>query len=177
MRVLKWILGVVVVLAVVFVAGGFLMPREVTVTRDIVINAPAEEVFPLVNSLQEGQKWSPWLERDPDVELTYEGPESGVGNKMSWASEVDTVGNGTQEITVSTQNERVETALDFGTMGTAKAAFILAADGAGTKVTWNLVSDMGNNPMGRWMGLMMDGWVGPDYEKGLGNLKALVEGG
>jgi len=32
------------------------------------------------------------------------------------------------------------------------------------------------NPMGRWMGLMMDGWVGPDYETGLSNLKSLVEG-
>ena len=30
--------------------------------------------------------------------------------------------------------------------------------------------------MFRWMGLMMDGWVGPDYEKGLQNLRKLVEG-
>jgi hypothetical protein len=27
------------------------------------------------------------------------------------------------------------------------------------------------------MGLMMDKWVGGDYEKGLSNLKALVEAG
>jgi hypothetical protein len=36
---------------------------------------------------------------------------------------------------------------------------------------------MGVNPVGRWMGLMMDRWVGADYERGLANLKALVEGG
>ena len=28
----------------------------------------------------------------------------------------------------------------------------------------------------RWMGLMMDNWVGGDYERGLVNLKELVEG-
>ena len=36
---------------------------------------------------------------------------------------------------------------------------------------------MGMNPMGRWMGLMMDGMVGADYDQGLANLKALVEAG
>eukprot|EP01023_Acetabularia_acetabulum_P038207 TRINITY_DN36513_c1_g1_i1.p2 TRINITY_DN36513_c1_g1~~TRINITY_DN36513_c1_g1_i1.p2 ORF type:complete len:157 (-),score=35.49 TRINITY_DN36513_c1_g1_i1:16-486(-) len=34
---------------------------------------------------------------------------------------------------------------------------------------------MGSGPMGRWMGLMMDRWVGADYEQGLQNLKAVVE--
>ena len=35
---------------------------------------------------------------------------------------------------------------------------------------------MGARPAGRWLGLMMDNWVGADYERGLSNLKALVEG-
>jgi len=62
-------------------------------------------------------------------------------------------------------------------MGTAKAAFILEGSGGSTEVTWTLVSDMGTNPVGRSMGLMMDRWVGADYEAGLENLKALVESG
>jgi hypothetical protein len=43
-------------------------------------------------------------------------------------------------------------------------------------VTWMLDTDMGAGPIGRWMGLMMDKWVGGDYETGLQNLKSLVEG-
>jgi len=81
--------------------------------------------------------------------LTFDGPAAGVGNKMTRASENPQVGNGTQEITASAPNERVESAPRFG--------------------------DMGLNPVGRWMGLMMDGWIGPDFETGLGNLKTLVE--
>ncbi|MCX8952648.1 hypothetical protein OU790_04290 [Ruegeria sp. NA] len=36
-------------------------------------------------------------------------------------------------------------------------------------------SDLGLNPMSRWMELMMDKWVGGDYERGLNNLKVLIE--
>ncbi|MEL6519802.1 MAG: SRPBCC family protein [Pseudomonadota bacterium] len=179
MRILIWLLaiagGLVVTAAVVIFAGGYLLPREVTVARSIEINAAPEEVFPHVNSLKAMEAWSPWLSRDPDVKLTYNDVEQGSGATMEWASEQPDVGSGRQEITASTPNESVETALDFGEMGLAKAQFLLApADGA-TTVTWTLETDMGGGPVGRWMGLMMDGWVGADYEQGLENLKTLVE--
>lgn len=176
MRILRWIGIVVLVLAVVFVAGAYLLPREVTIARSIEVDAPADQIFPHVNSMKATEEWSPWLERDPNVELTYSGPDEGVGATLVWASERQDVGVGTQVIVTSEPGKRVETDLDFGEMGTAKAAFILDPAGEGTSVTWTLVADMGNTPMGRWMGLMMDGLVGPDYEAGLAKLKALVEG-
>lgn len=175
MRILRWILGIVVVLAVVVVAGGYLLPREVVVARSVEINAAPEAVFPHVNSLKAGQKWSPWLGIDPDVQTTFTGPDEGVGAKLEWASDNPQVGSGRQEIVTSVANERVETALDFGDMGLAKAEFILAAQGGATEVTWTLNTDMGAGPIGRWFGLMMDGMVGADYETGLQNLKTLVE--
>lgn len=176
MRILKWLIGIVVVLAVVFVGGAYLLPREVNVARSIEVDAPADQVFPLVNSMKATESWSPWLDRDPNVKLTYTGPDAGVGNKLQWASKDPQVGNGTQEIVVSEENALVKTALDFGDMGLAEAQFILEGSGDKTDVTWTLSTDMGMNPMMRWMGLMMDGWVGADYEKGLANLKAVAEG-
>jgi len=176
MRALKWLFGIVVVLGLVFVAGGFLLPREVTVARSVEIDAPPEAVFPHVNSLKAGTEWSPWLSRDPEVLVGFSGPDEGVGARLDWESEQPDVGIGSQVITASVPNERVETDLDFGQMGTAKAAFVLEPASGGTRVTWDLVADMGSNPVGRWMGLMMDTWVGGDYETGLANLKALVEG-
>jgi hypothetical protein len=35
---------------------------------------------------------------------------------------------------------------------------------------------MGNNPVGRWMGLTLDRFVGADYERGLERLRERVEG-
>lgn len=100
-----------------------------------------------------------------------------MGNTLQWwTSQHPQVGNGSQVITLSELDKRVETDLDFGEMGVAKACFTLDANGDVTTVTWGLVSDMCDNPIGRWMGLMMDRWVGDDYETGLANLKTLVEG-
>ena len=176
MRLIKRLLATLLVVVIALVAIAYILPREVTVTRSTTINAAPPAVFAQVNALQAGENWSPWLDRDPDVQLTYSGPDSGVGNKLQWASDHPQVGNGTQEIIASTENTRVETALDFGDMGTAQAWFALAPDGAATTLTWGLKTDMGNNPIGRYMGLMMDRWVGADYEKGLNNLKTLIEG-
>lgn len=176
MTILKRLLAILLVLVLLLVAVAFLLPREVAFARSAVIDAPASEIFPLVNSMQETAKWSPWMGRDPEIELAYSGPTEGVGNRLAWRSENPQVGSGTQVITLSEPDSRVETDLDFGAMGTAAARFELAEEGSSTKVTWGFVTDTGFNPIARWMGLKMDDWVGADYELGLANLKALVEG-
>ncbi len=175
MRILKWGLGGIAVLIVVLVAVGMLLPRQVTVARSIEIDAPAAAIFPYINSLKAMGDWSPWLERDPNVQVSFNEIEAGEGAKMQWQSEQRDVGSGQQEITESKLNEAVVTALDFGEMGVAEAKLTLTEAEGQTEVTWTLDTDMGAGPVGRWFGLMMDGMVGPDYEKGLANLKALVE--
>ncbi|OAN69317.1 hypothetical protein A8B78_05605 [Jannaschia sp. EhC01] len=176
MRLIRNILiGLVALVAVAALVGMFL-PRYVSVERDVVVDAPPEAVFPHVASLQAFSEWSPWGDLDPDMVLTYSGPEEGVGNVMEWTSEHPNVGNGRQEILEVVENESVRTALDFGDMGTAEAWWRLTPEGDGTRVVWGLTADMGSGPVGRWFGLMMDGWVGADYERGLGRLQAIVEG-
>lgn len=175
MKILLRILTALVILIAVLFGVAYLLPREVTVARSITIDAAPDAVFPHVNSLRQMQAWSPWLERDPDVAVVFDGPEEGVGAGMSWQSEQADVGSGAQRITASIPNESVTTALDFGDMGTATAGLTLVGEGDSTRVTWDLVADMGNSPIGRWLGLAMDGMVGKDYEAGLEKLKALVE--
>lgn len=177
MRILTRLAAGLAILVAVLVLVAYLLPREVTVTRSITIDAPPSAVFPHVNSLQRFAEWSPWGDIDPDMVQTFSGPAEGVGNRMEWTSEDDRVGSGSQEITLSLPDERVETALDFGDMGLGAAwQEIRPVDGA-SEVTWGLVADMGLNPIGRWMGLMMDRLVGADYERGLERLKAVVEAG
>ena len=176
MRMLVKLLGALVVLVLLLAAGAFLLPREVSVARSITVAVPPATLFPQVNSLQNLNTWSPWAAKDPAMKVTYEGPAEGVGAKMSWTSEVAEVGSGTQEIIESTQDERVVSSLVFGNMPPSKAYFDLEADGTGTTITWTLAVDMGMNPVGRWMGLMMDKWVGVDFDKGLAKLKAKAEG-
>jgi hypothetical protein len=94
---------------------------------------------------------------------------------MTWSSQDSRVGSGSQEIIASEPDQRVESALEFGGMGVTTSWLALKPEGTGTRVTWGLQADMGASPVGRYMGLAMDRWVGPDFEAGLKALKALVE--
>ena len=176
MRIVKKLLiGLLALVAMLIVVGMFL-PREVAVERSIVIDAPASKVYPHVSNLQATIAWSPWLGQDPETKLTFNNVVAGVGAVMEWASDNPNVGVGRMEIVEATENKDMRVALDFGEMGNANASWQFNQAGGQTTVTWCMVADMGAGPVGRWMGLMMDDWVGADYERGLQNLKTLVEG-
>ena len=170
-RALLWIGG----LLVVIVIAAYMLPRQVHVDRSISINAPRSAVFAQINGYQTFNKWSPWFELDPNAKYTFEGPATGVGAKMSWVGDPSTLGSGSQVVTASQTDERVASDVDFGKGGLARQVISLAADGAGTRVTWGIDVDLGMNPVSRYFGLAFDGMIGKDFEKGLGSLKKVVE--
>jgi hypothetical protein len=173
MRAIKRLILGVFLLALVMIAVAFALPRNVSVERSAVINAPESDVFPYVNNLRKFNEWSPWSAKDPEMQVGYAGPAQGKGARMTWDSRE--FGTGTQEIVASEPNRSVEVALDFGDQGNGIATWTLFPSGAGTKVSWGFRTDMGNNPVSRWMGLMFDRWIGKDYEEGLARLKQAVE--
>jgi uncharacterized protein YndB with AHSA1/START domain len=174
MKLLKWVLGVVMVLAAVLVGGGALLPGTFTVTRLVVVAAPAEKVYPMIASPRRWKEWSVWNRRDPAMEITYSGPESGSGAAWSWKSPSE--GDGRMTFTAAEPGRRVAYELFFPDFGTTSGGeLLLKPVGANTEVTWVMNGNMGRNPLLRWMALAMDGMVGKDFEAGLANLKALAE--
>jgi len=166
---------ILVLIAVFLLVGLLVLPDRVFVDRTITITAPPERIFPLVSNFREFNRWSPWAEKDPNTQYTFEGPESGVGAKVYWYSENKQVGSGSQEIIESRDNELVRTALDFGEQGTASASYMIESTSEGSRVTWGLMVDAEGSIIGRYFGLLMDRMVGPEYEKGLDNLRKIAE--
>lgn len=160
-----------------FILGGLVLPGEIRVERSIEIDAPPEQVFPLVNDMEAFNRWSPWVDLDAATKYELTGPDSGVGARMSWSSENPEVGSGSQEIIRSLPPEQIVLRLDFGPQGSAEASFDLRALETGTEVTWSFGYEIGYDLIGRYMGLLMEGLVGKKYEKGLERLKRLVETG
>ena len=176
MTVLKRvIIGLATLIALVVVIG-FLLPRQVHVERSIVINAPQAQLFEALNGFKRFNEFSPWAALDPNTQYAYEGPESGVGAKMSWVSNDPELGSGTNEIVESRAPDFIRTRLDFGGQ-LAEATFTFAPADGGTRVTWGFDGDLGNNPVMRFVGLMFDSWIGGDYEKGLARMKQVMEQG
>lgn len=177
-RALK-ILGIsaVGVVAFIGIVSAFLSPKS-HLERSTVINAPAATIFEQINNLKNTRNWAPWEAQDPHVKYNYEGPESGVGAKVSWESEK--LGNGSQWIIESEQDKHVKCGMKFDYDGTYSADINLEPAEGGTKVTWTYDGDVSNTGMTtsvmvKFMGVFMDSFLGPEYEKGLTNLKALAE--
>ncbi len=175
MRFLLRLVMFVVALAVALLAIGFILPNKAHVERSTTIAAPPSTVFALVNSFRQFEKWSPWATKDPSMKVERSGPELGVGAKYVWAGNSE-VGTGSQEIIASTPLSEVKIKLVFGGFdGASEATMTIAPDGAGSKLTWALDSQLGDNPINHYFGLFMDKMVGPDYVSGLAKLKTLAE--
>lgn len=175
MKAIKVILSGLLLLFGGLYIVGLMLPDQAHVERSIEINTTPEKVFLLLNGFRDFNQWSPWYELDPDAEYTYEGPQSGVGARISWQSDSPEVGAGSQQIIRSIPYRRIDIQLDFGPDGMAIAGYAIESTGGVTRVTWSLDTEFGGQIVGRYLGLMFDSLVGPDYERGLNNLKRLVE--
>lgn len=175
MSVVKRILLGSVAAAVLVVALGLLLPRQVEVERSTVINAPAANVFALVNGFRSFNKWWPWISPGLDVEYIVEGPDFGAGSRLSWASGNPQIGSGYHEIVSSEPYRRVASRLGLGETRTASVVYEIEAGDEGSAVRWSASMELGRGPVSRYLGLMYERWIGADFEVGLTNLAALAE--
>jgi uncharacterized protein YndB with AHSA1/START domain len=174
MKILKKILIVLVALIVILCAIGFVLPGTYRVERTVEIKAPPEKVYALIIEPRLWPKWTVWNQRDPNMKVTYSGPESGVGAKWAWESKSE--GTGNMEFVRADPPKTLEYKLFFPDFNsTSTGALTLTPSAGGTKVSWTNNGAMGMKPIGGYFALMMDGMVGPDFEAGLKNLKALAE--
>lgn len=162
-------------LLILLVLIGLLLPSSAEVERSIVIDAPPGKIFPHLNGMRAFHAWSPWSRIDPDTEYRFSGPEQGVGSRMTWQSGNAQVGRGSQEITASVPEQRVETRLVFGDQGNGSAVFMLEPEGNSTRIVWQFRTEFGWDLFNRYVGLMLDTLIGTSYDKGLKELKSLVE--
>lgn len=152
------------------------MPDLYTVERTTTIDAPAEKVYAQIVDFHNWRTWSPWDDLDPDMQRTYSGADSGVGAGYAWSGNRK-AGEGNMKITEATEPSAVQIALEFVKpfKSSSTTAFNLKPQGQTTDVTWTMTGP--KTLMTRVMGVFksMDKMVGPDFEKGLKQLKVATE--
>lgn len=175
-KVILGILALILVVVIVFCAVVAMQHEDFKVTRSAIFNASPDKVFEQVNDFHKWDAWSPWAKLDPTMKTTYSGAASGVGSSYSWVGN-DQVGEGKMVITASHPNEHIAIDLEFIKPFAAKnvTEFMFKPDGDNTNVTWDMTGK--NNFMGKGFNLVMnmDKMVGGDFEKGLAQMKTVVE--
>ncbi len=171
----KALLTVAVILGVFLVFIATQSP-DYSISRQVVVKASPEKLFPYINNSKRTNEWMPWKESDPNVQMNYSGPDEGVGSTASWDSEGQ-MGTGKAEVIESKINESVKTKLTYTKPFpmTQMAEMNLNPQPDGTVVRWSVEGQ--NNFIGRifCFFMNMDKMVGGEFEKGLNKLKSMVE--
>jgi hypothetical protein len=145
------------------------------------VAAEPARLHALVNDFHEWPRWSPWEDIDPGMQRTFSGAEAGVGARYAWAGNRK-AGEGSMEIRGSTPG-RIDIELAFVKPFKSTSHVDLtftptdAGEGAssGTDVAWRMTGEHKGLAKLVFRFMSMDKLVGPDFEKGLAQLKALAE--
>lgn len=177
MSIILWnIAGLLVIAAFAVVAFAALKPDTFEVRREAVMQAPPERIFAVVVDFAHWPKWSPWQDLDPDMRQTLSGPPGGVGATSNWEGNKK-VGAGRTEIVEALPPSRIRMKLSMFRPMKAEneVEFRMQPQAGGTLVSWAMRGN--NNLMGKLFATFVDcdKMIGKDFEKGLANLKRLVE--
>lgn len=166
---------IVIAIATILIAAA-IQSDDLKVTRSATFTAPPEKVFEQVNDFRKWDAWSPWAKLDPNMTVAHSGAANGVGAAYSWKGNGD-VGEGKMTITASHPYEHIGIDLDFIAPMEAKnkTDFTFKANGDKTDVTWTMVGK--KNFVTKIFGVFfdMDKLIGADFEKGLVQMKPIVE--
>jgi len=173
--VIKILIGFIVLVAVLVIYVFVAAPKNLPISRSILIEAPAQVIFPYVNNPKRMQEWNPFTEGDPTLKMTYSGPEEGLGAASAWEGNSNT-GEGQATIVEVEPNQRVSVRLDFKRPFevTNFGEYRLETKGSTTQVTWTIV-ESATVPRLISCFVNLDKIVGGYFEKGLAKLKSIVE--
>lgn len=170
-KILIWILGGILVLILV----SYLLPKSYKVERSITVKSTPHTLYMLISDYRLWELWAPWTrEDDPSVVFTIEGTPGKPGSVWKWKGEK--YREGAMTMTEGIPGKRMTYQLDFDRGSMVSSGLMeLECTGDSCRVIWRDEGSLGNFPLERYFGLLLDLMMGPDFEKGLAKLKAIAE--
>lgn len=153
-----------------------MQPADYRVERSATMAVPPATPFALVNDFHHWNSWSPWAKHDPNAQYTYDGPTAGVGAIMKWTGN-DDVGEGKMTILESKPGEFIKIDLEFFKPFPSRCdtEFRFKPVGDNTIVTWTMAGTNGLVAKAFCLFIDMDKMIGGDFERGLNQMKTIIE--
>jgi len=176
-RLLELLISTVIV-AVLFLVVGAILPSERTLTESVETNRRLSIVYDTLNSVKRFKDWNPIALRDPAIELKISGPESGVGARIEYSSQVEGIGQGSWEIVESEEDVSVTYQLQNPQRGENKRmVFTLKPTGRNNRnveISQQYDVEYGWSLLGRYAGMYVSRHVGDDVKLGLNKLNSML---
>lgn len=178
MKIIKKIVFWILLFIALALLIGLFLPTEFSVKRSAMIAQPRDTVFQYVKLLKNQELYGIWWKADPKMKKSYSGTDGQPGFIAAWKSEDENVGAGQQKIVAIQEGTRIDLELKFiEPFESTNQAFMSTQeiDNQHTRVCWSISGEMpypGNLMM---LFIDMENALGKDLEKGLKNLKKLLE--
>lgn len=150
-------------------------PNDFEFNRSRTIQAPVSVLFNKVNDFKNWPQFSPWLEQEPNANLTYGETTSGMGANYSWEDAV--LGEGSMETLAVNDNSSISQHISFVKPYKSESDIYWKFEPSeeGTKVTWGMKGEQD------FMTKMYTVFAGsiekntaPDFDRGLFKLDSVV---
>lgn len=150
-------------------------PNDFEFNRSRTIQAPVSVLFKKVNDFKNWPQFSPWLEQEPNANLTYGETTSGMGANYSWEGAV--LGEGSMETLTVNDNSSISQHISFVKPYKSESDIYWKFEPSeeGTKVTWGMKGEQD------FMTKMYTVFAGsiekntaPDFDRGLFKLDSVV---
>ncbi|WP_421151116.1 SRPBCC family protein [Seonamhaeicola sp. NFXS20] len=175
MKAFKYILFLLLIIIIGTAIYIAVQPNSFEVSRTRTIKAPAPVIYSNVIDFKNWEKWSSWVEANPEMKLTYGEKTRGVGGSYSWE---DKDGIGTMSTIETIPNTTITQEMQFAEFPKSDVSweFKRTNDGA-TNVTWKISGKdlpFGFKAFATFTG-GMDKQIGPHYERSLEKLDSIVQ--
>ncbi|WP_372917095.1 SRPBCC family protein [Salegentibacter sp.] len=151
--------------------------KSYDLSRTMVINASRAEIFNYVSQLKKQPYWVPWFKKDPDALLKFKGEDAKESAGFYWRGNRK-VGEGTQKIIKLKPMAIMETRLLFVRpikLNSLTYIAIKELEPNKSKIVWGVRGLLPFPLSIMSIFYSVDKLLGNDLEKGLVNLKAILE--
>ncbi|MCU0363823.1 MAG: SRPBCC family protein [Bacteroidales bacterium] len=146
------------------------------IEKSIGVNRNSRDVFEYLRFTRNQDYFSVWNMADPSMKKEHKGEDGKVGFVYSWDSTNKNVGAGEQETTAVVDGKRIDFSLRFfrPMTNTGTSSFVVTEAGKdSTTVSW-IFDSPSKFPMSLFS-FIFKKMLGKDLEKGLVNLKGILE--
>ncbi|WP_194768495.1 SRPBCC family protein [Tamlana sp. I1] len=175
MKAFKYILFLLLIIFIGTAIYIAVQPNEFSFNRSRIIKAPASLLYNKVNDYKSWPSFSPWIEHEPDADLTYEEKTSGVDAGYSWNGKI--LGEGKMKTIAVEKDKSIKQNIEFIKPFKSKSNINWTFEDTdeGTKVTWAMhgKQDFMTKMYTTFAGSIEKN-TAPDFDRGLFKLDSIV---
>lgn len=160
------------VMLVLFVSGGLMLSNDYEIRRSMAMNVPLEKIHAVIEDLNQWEKWSPWADSIKGME-TKISKAKGLGATQSWRT---SNGSNSLIITKCDPTEGINYSVYFDNKRYEnRAGFEYDTKDNQTIVTWYMKGKVSTPVVGGYVAYLTGLMSEELFDKGLANIKNLVE--